>query len=255
MRENAEKRRQEIAEYVSENKKIKVSDIVERYGISGVSARNDLEILENEDVLRRVHGGAVSISKQESGSDFDKRYKTNSAYKKELAKEVAKLIEDNDTVMMNAGTTLTYILRAIHDKKNVSIVTNSLPNTVEALDSPDFNVILLGGQIDPKYRYTFGSDALSQLEKYHANKCIISVDGVNAQNGLTLYYSSEVDVIKKMIDCSDTCIVAVTKSKIGKNTFASVAPITDVDILVTNKSEKTDEIAAIKENGVKVYES
>ena len=100
--------------------------------------------------------------------NLDERFTTNAACKKELADCVADFVEDNDIIMMNAGTTLIYVLRAIQDKKNITIVTNSIQNALEAMSFPSFNVILLGGQLDPKYQYTHGLDTLKQLDKYHA---------------------------------------------------------------------------------------
>ena len=155
---------------------------------------------------------------------------------------------------MNAGTTLTYVLHAIRGKRNISIVTNSIQNAVEASTYPDFNVILLGGEIDEKYQFTYGNDTLSQLDKYHATKCILSVDGIHANDGLTLYYSNESGIVRKMIAASDKVIVAADGSKLGKSTFSRVASTKDMDVLVTNKTDSA-QIDFLKEQGVVVYES
>jgi len=156
--------------------------------------------------------------------------------------------------MMNAGTTLTYVLHALRSKRNISIVTNSIQNAVEASTYPGFNVILLGGEIDEKYQFTYGNDTLSQLDKYHATKCILSVDGVHVRDGLTLYYSNESGIVRKMIACSDKIIVAADGSKVGKNTFSRVADICDTDVLVTSGADP-DELEKIREKGIEVYEA
>ena len=100
-----------------------------------------------------------------------------------------------------------------------------------------------------------GPDSLSQLDKYHANKCILSVDGVTATHGISLYYASEAELINKMISCVDTIIVAADSSKIGRNTFARICPITDVDVLVTTRAESSDVLDSIRESGVEVVEA
>ncbi len=249
-----EKRRDEITEMVRERGSVRVAEISRIYGVSEVTVRSDLEYLEAQGILSRVHGGAVGTGKHYINMDMSDRYMSNSSSKKELAARIAALIDNNDTIMMNAGTTLTYVLHAIRGKRNISIVTNSIQNAVEASTYPDFNVILLGGEIDEKYQFTYGNDTLSQLDKYHATKCILSVDGIHSVDGLTLYYSNESGIVRKMIACSDMVIVAADGSKLGKNTFSRVASVEDMDVLVTNRSN-SPELEVIKEKGVKIYEA
>ncbi len=250
----AEQRREEIIAEIQSKGRVKVSDLSLKYGISEVSIRNDLELLEAQGHLSRIHGGAVGLNKLYSNMDLNERYTTNATAKKELAAFIADLVEDNDTIMMNAGTTLTYVLRALQGKKNISIVTNSIQNATEASTYPTFNVILLGGQIDSKYQFTHGQDAVKQLENYHATKSILSVDGITPSTGLTLYYTNEASLVRKMTELSEQVIIVADNSKIGKNTFARICSISNMDVLVTNRSEKRTDISNLKEAGVTVYE-
>lgn len=251
---SANQRRDEIMEMVRAQGSVRVAEISRLYGVSEVTVRSDLEYLEAQGVLSRVHGGAVGTGKHYVNMDMSERYMSNSSSKKELAERVAELVDNNDTIMMNAGTTLTYVLHALRGKRNISIVTNSVQNAVEASTYPGFNVILLGGEIDEKYQFTYGNDTLSQLDRYHATKCILSVDGIHVRDGLTLYYSNESGIVRKMIACSDQVIVAADGSKVGKNTFSRVADITDMDVLVTN-GRGGDELEAIRKKGITVYEA
>ena len=250
----SENRREEIIELIQSQGKVKVSELSEKYNISEVSIRKDLEALEAQGHLSRIHGGAVGMNKLYLNMDLTERYKTNAASKREVAELAARFIEDNDTIMMNAGTTLTYVLRALRGKKNISIVTNSVQNATEAALYPAFNVILLGGELDSKYQFTYGQDAIHQLENYHATKCMLSVDGITAESGLTLYYSNEAELARKMIECSDMAIVVADSSKIGKNVFARITDVSKTDLLVTNKSDNISELAKLRKLGVKIHE-
>lgn len=252
---STEARRDEIIDLIRENGKVRVAELSEKYKISEVSIRKDLEVLEAEGHLSRVHGGAVGLNKLYVNMDLNERFKTNAQAKRRLAEYVAEFIEDNDTIMMNAGTTLTYVLRAIRDKKNISIVTNSVQNATEAALYPDFNVILLGGELDSKYQFTYGEDAIRQLENYHATKCILSVDGISSSSGLMLYYSNEAALAKKMIECSSEVIITADSSKLGKNVFAKITDASKMDVLVTTESDNRDEIEKLKKIGVKVFEA
>ena len=255
MSSSSENRREEIVELIQLNGKVKVSELSERYNISEVSIRKDLEALEAEGHLSRIHGGAIGMNKLYVNMDLTERYKTNSNAKKAVADLITRFIDDNDTIMMNAGTTLTYVLRALRGKKNISIVTNSIQNATEAALYPSFNVILLGGHLDSKYQFTYGQDAILQLQNYHATKCILSVDGISAESGLTLYYSNEAELARKMIESSDMLIVAADSTKIGRNVFARITDAGKADVLLTNKTENHSEIAKLKELGVDIYEA
>ena len=252
---STEQRRDEIVSILHTKGKIKVSEIAERYNISEVSVRKDLEYLEMQGHLSRVHGGAVALNKLYVNMDLSERFKTNSVAKKRLAKLAASLIEDNDTIMMNAGTTLAYVLHAIQGKKNITIVTNSMQNAMEASLFSSFNVILLGGEFDSKYQFTYGEDALSQLENYHATKCILSVDGISLGAGLSLYYSNEASLARKMIECSDKLIVTADGTKLGRYAFAKITDLKPGDVLVTNYAENREEVEKITKAGVNVIEA
>lgn len=251
----SENRREEIIELIQSQGKVKVSELSEKYNISEVSIRKDLEALEAQGHLSRIHGGAVGMNKLYLNMDLTERYKTNAQSKREVAELAAKFVDDNDTIMMNAGTTLTYVLRALRGKKNISIVTNSVQNATEAALYPAFNVILLGGELDSKYQFTYGQDAIHQLENYHATKCMLSVDGITAESGLTLYYSNEAELARKMIECSDMAIVVADSSKIGKNVFARITDVSKTNLLVTNKSDNLAELTKLRKLGVKIQET
>ena len=229
---SGEERREDIVSLIHAKGRVRVTELAKRYSISEVSIRKDLEHLEMQGQLSRVHGGAVGLNKLYVNMDLNERYKTNAIAKRKLAELASRFIEDNDTIMMNAGTTLTYVLRAIRNKKNITIVTNSVQNATEAALYSDFTVILLGGQLDSKYQFTYGDDAISQLENYHANKCILSVDGISAAAGLTLYYSNEAALVKKMLESSTTAIITADSSKVGKNVFAKIIRIVIIIITV-----------------------
>ena len=249
-----EQRRDEIVELIKKNGSVRVSELSKIYGISEVTVRSDLEYLESHGHLSRVHGGAIGTGKLYANMDLSERYMTNSTAKRMLAALTEDLIENNDTIMMNAGTTLAYVLHAIQGKKNINIVTNSIQNALEISSYPGVNVILLGGEIDGKYQFTYGNDTTEQLSKYHANKCILSVDGISARDGLTLYYANESGIVRGMIEASDEVIVVADATKLGRSAFSRVGTLEDGDVLVTGKKEGSEEIAVLREMGAEVIE-
>ena len=120
--------------------------------------------------------------------------------------------------------------------------------------SDELLAAITSGEIDAKYQFTYGNDTITQLERYHASKCIISVDGIHERDGLTLYYSNESGIVRKMIESSDKVIVVADSSKLGRSAFSRVVSISYVDVLVTNKKRGSEEIAALREMGREVIE-
>ena len=241
-------RRQRIAELVNSKGKVKVTELSELFGISEVSIRTDLADLEAKGLLSRVHGGAVSSYKTYYNMDMQQRLSANRDNKDKIAIKVAQMIEDNDTVMLNSGTTTLSIFRRIPQSLNLSIVTNSIAIALEAAANPSFNVVLLGGSVYSKYQFVYGDTANAQLRGYHADKLILSVDGINAENGFTTYYDLEAELDRILLSNSATRIVAADSSKLGRTAFKHIAPITDADYIITNSDSSTDDdIAELKE--------
>lgn len=249
---NSEQRRKKILEMLSEKGQVRVSSLSDFFGISEVTVRGDLEQLSLQGLLSRVHGGAVSSSKLYHEMDMKERLSANETEKKVIAERVASMIHDNESIMLNSGTTITYILRAIRGRQNLTLVTNSLPIATEASAYKSFNVILLGGFINSKYLFTFGDDALRQLSSYHADKLVLSVDGIDHERGMTLYYANETEISRRMISQSGSVIVAADYSKIGRVAFADIAPVTSAGCIVTNARAPHEQIAKFRDAGVTV---
>ena len=121
---SAEERREKITEIIRKEGSVRVRELARLFETSEVTIRADLEMLEAGGHCRRNHGGAVGLDKLYIDMDITERYMSNSAQKKAIAEAICDIVEDNDTLLLNAGTTLTYVLRAIVGKKNISIITN-----------------------------------------------------------------------------------------------------------------------------------
>ena len=241
----AEQRKQKILDILKEKDSVRVSSLSRMFGVSEVTVRSYLEDLEKKGLLSRVHGGAVSSYKPYYSMNLNQRLETNQQAKVAIANRIASLIQPNDTVMLNAGTTTLMVFRRFPENYNLSIVTNSISIALEAAGNPNYNVILIGGSVNTKYQFTYGNDASKQLKKYHADKLILSVDGISAEQGFSTYYNQEATVAMAMIEQSDCCIVAADRSKFGHSAFAKISDLTVADYIVTNShlpQELSDEL-------------
>ena len=246
-------RKQKIMDLLNENGSVKVTELSEMFNISEVTIRNYLADMEKKGLLSRVHGGAVSSYKPYYSMDMTQRLETNQSQKVEIATKIADMIEPDDTVMLNSGTTTLLTFRKFPADYNLNIVTNSIAIALEASGNPNYNVVLIGGSLNTKYQFSFGADAVSQLKKYHADKFVLSVDGIDIQNGFTTYYDKEAELDRIMIEQSDKCIVAADFSKFNRSAFVKIADVSVADCIVTNTSINEKTLSEFTEAGVKIH--
>lgn len=228
-------RKQKILEILNRDGKVRVNELSSLFEISDVTIRMDLADLEAKGLLSRVHGGAVSSYKTYYNMDMQQRLSANQPQKQDIAAKIIDMIDENDTIMLNAGTTTLTLFRMLPSKINLCIVTNSIAIALEAGPNPNFNVVLLGGFINAKHQFTYGDDAITQLEKYHADKLILSVDGITPDNGLTTFYSQEVELARMMLSRAATKIIAADSTKLGRTAFAKIADLEAADYIITNR--------------------
>ena len=250
----AEQRKQKILELLKENDSVRVTNLARMFDVSEVTIRSDLEDMEKKGLLSRVHGGAVSSYKPYYSMNLNQRLETNQTAKVEIAEAIASLIRPNDTVMLNAGTTTLLTFRKFPAEYTLNIVTNSISIALEASGNPNFNVILVGGSVNTKYQFTYGSDTVAQLRNYHADKLILSVDGIDA-GGFTTFYNKEAAVDLAMIEQSDACIVAADHTKFGRRAFAKISDLSVADYLVTNSDMTREQLEEFKLHGVEVLKA
>ena len=247
-----EQRKQKILDLLKENDSVRVTNLARLFGVSEVTIRTYLEDMEKKGLLSRVHGGAVSSYKPYYSMNLNQRLETNQQAKVAIAERVADLIQPNDTVMLNAGTTTLLVFRRFPANYNLSIVTNSISIALEASGNPNYNVILIGGSVNTKYQFTYGNDAVNQLRKYHADKLILSVDGIDAHQGFSTYYNKEATVDVAMLEQSDCCIIAADRSKFGHSAFAKISDLSVADYIVTNGQPSPELTESFAQQGVTV---
>ena len=246
-----DERRRLITEYVTQNGKVRVSELSEKFETSGVTIRSDLAALEASGFLKRVSGGAISVNNFYN-PNFIQRNQQNAELKTEVGKTVADLVKDRETIFINSGATTYYTAVALKKRKNLNIVTNSVYIAVELGAHRDFRVILLGGELNPQYAFTYGVDALEQLSRYKADVTILSIDGIHPEAHFTTYHPEEALVDQEMIARSRRCIIAADCTKIGHESFFAVADVPDSAVVVTNKCIDPDVLSKFKREGFNI---
>lgn len=249
---DVDQRREKILELVSIRNKVKVSELSRIFGTSEVTIRSDLSELEAAGLLERVHGGAVSTYRTYYNMTFNDRMKTNADEKRRIAASVAAQVADGDTLLMSSGTTTLYLARELKNARNVTVVTNSLAIAQEVGLFRDILVIMLGGNLNAQYLFTYGDDTLNQLRQYKADRLFLSVDGVSPEDGITTYHHLEAEVNRQMIARAKRTIIVADHTKIGRTGFAHIDSLDNIDCLVTSSLADSEALQAIRERGIEV---
>ena len=245
-------RRQRILELLAQEGQVKVIQLSELFHTTPVTIRSDLAALEKDGYLKRVTGGAVQTVRNFYTMDAQQRKNYNSEAKAAVAKAAAELIDDGDTLLINSGTTTLLIAAELKKRNSLNIVTNSMAVAVELASCPTFRVLLLGGEVNAQYSFSYGNTALEKLSRYKADKAILSIDGIHSQAGITTYHAEESPICRMMMERSHETIVAADFSKFGFESFSNIADIQSADYYVTNKTADPGTVASIKELGKKV---
>lgn len=243
------RRRAAILEKLETDRLVSVTALAEEMGVTVVTIRSDLDAMEQEGLLRRVSGGAVPVL---SNKNAPSRNAQNTAEKQKIACAVAAQIKDGDVLFINSGTTTHAVALALKHKKNLNIVTNSIAVALELGSIPTFRVILLGGEINSNFAFTYGVSAQEQLDIYRVDCAILTLDGISTAEGLTTYHPEEILINSMMMQRAKKVIIVADHSKIGRAGFTCFGQAGKDICLVTDGGADPDVLNALQNAGVSI---
>ena len=249
-----ETRRKQIVDFLhgKENGTVTISELSEVLNVSKMTIHRDLDYLETKDLLRRVHGGAVAFSLDETGAPFMDRVSSADMQKKEIARIAAQLVNDGDILILDAGTTTREIARNLVTRDRITVITNNIPIAVELGPYQKINSIMLGGVIKHIELCTVGGMVKQALSILSADKLFLSAAGISLKRGLTDTDMAEVEVKQAMIHAATEIILVSDSSKVNINALVQIAPIQEIHKWVTDDNVEPEMIAAVEAHGIQV---
>jgi len=234
-----EERRELAREILSYQGFVSLAELVDNLKVSESTVRRDLEILEQQGLVRRTHGGAVYIKDSATHRyAFDERQTTAAPEKRAIARAAAALLTDGQTVLIDGGTTCYEVARQIAGRR-LSVVTNSLPIASVLSAEMATEVTLLGGYVYPRTGVALGAMAEQQAELVHGSLVVLSCAGI-AQDGTYNPNQMMVDVERKMMAAADEVIFVVDHTKFGHRAVAKLCELDEIDIIVTDSGLDPD---------------
>lgn len=245
-----EERRQQINEILLREGKVTVPDLAQRLGTSVDTIRRDLKDLEQSGLLTRVHGGALPRSP--AANSYHTRQTQNRSAKQTIAIEAGKLIQPNQVVFIDGGTTALEVVRHLPIDLEITIITVSPPIIVAASQYPYVNAIMLGGTLDPVSMTVIGGNTIEALSQMRADVCILGVCSLHAELGLTTPRYEEAKIKTQMINNASEVVAVTTSDKFGTAAPFFVAGIDHLTHIVTESSVTDEQIQPFIEAGIQV---
>lgn len=246
-------RRESIRQMLHSTGFVNVQELVSRFGVSSETIRRDLEAMEKEGLVKRIHGGAVSTQPLVSESDYTQRRQIHTPEKQAIARTAAGLIQNGDTVLIAPGTTTLEIAACLRQHTDLTVITNSLPIAMELAGCPGISVFCLGGHLRGDDFSTSGITAMQNLEIFNASKLIIGVGAITPQRGLTDYRMDESALLRIFVEKAECVIGIADHSKFGVTAVYNICPADRLDHLITDYGTPPELYKPFCDLGVQVH--
>lgn len=232
-----------------------IIELSQKYKVSEMTVRRDLQTLEEEGLLKRTHGGAIRSATPTVEPRYASKQKLNAVQKISIARYAAeKLVDDGDVIILEGGTTVTTMARYLAGKENLTVVTNGLYTTNELQYLlPHASVICTGGILREVSSTFVGPVTERYFQEFHANKLFLSTTGLTLETGYTDPSMLETQVKKAMISSVNQVIMLLDSSKFGLKSLVTVLPADGAHTLVTDEAAPEARLQALRDLGVDVH--
>ena len=242
-----------IKKYLLENKKAEVAVLSDILGVTEVTIRRDLEKLESEGFLKRIHGGAILIEMEESPlfpepDSYDQE-------RQEIGQIASHLVDDNDVIMITQGPTALQLVRNLGDKKNLTVLTNDLLIALELTVHSSIKTILLGGDLEHQSRGVYGNYTINSIRNFYVNKTFFEVEGLNQNSGFTVSSIEKANLIQESLKIATETICLCSIDCVGKTAFYPVGDLTLAHKIVTNSVISDDFKNLIFDQDIQLFTS
>ena len=250
-----QERRKKIMEMLQEDEIVKVSELMHLFDVSIETIRRDLEYLEERGSLSRVFCSAVMPPPKSIEPSYEKREVKNFDEKKAIGEKAVELVQDNDIIAIDIGTTTLEFAKALVGKKRITVITNSMKIAMVLTVDPDIRVIMLGGEVRSGEFSVSGSLAVSDMNRFNTEKLFLGIGGLSLTKGLTDYHMEETNLRRIAIANTQKVIALADYSKIGVIAMNNVCGLEDMDILVTDSQADHSVMSKLQEMGIDVIVS
>lgn len=249
----ATERRNKILDYLNKQQRATVKELSEILNVTEATLRTDLNTLEQERLVQRTHGGAILQDYARSEYSFSVREKKNREEKMAIGNKAAELVEDGQSILLDASSTALEMARSLKKRQiRITVITNGIYTAMELRENPEITVILIGGVLrvgSIALEGTLGSNILNQI---NVDTMFTSASGFTYEDGLTDFNVYEVELKKAMVASSSRVVALLDHSKLGKSSLASFASTRQIETLITDNKTLGGTIDRLKQMKINV---
>jgi DeoR family transcriptional regulator, fructose operon transcriptional repressor len=250
----SEERKIKILEEIEQREKALVIDLVKKFNVSDTTIRRDLDKLAQDNLIVRVHGGALAFSKFSKNIEFkiEDRKIINLSEKRRIARKAKEFINDGDNIILGSGTTVLELAKILNNFNKLKVLTYSLETALELSKNNNIELIIIGGKLNRSSSILTGIETINYLEKINVDKLFFSISGIDTNKGLSSPLSIDAEIVSKMIDCSRLNYLLVDSTKFEKLFFKQVKSVNVVDTLITDNKIDSETVNSLEELGIDV---
>lgn len=227
-------RRNTAVKMVKDSGQVSVGELSRLFGVSEVTVRKDLEYLENRNLLIRTHGGAMQNEYLVYDSNFEDKSRKNAEKKRRIGRAAVDLIQEGDTILLDAGTTVMQVARQLHDKRNLTLITCAVNVATELIRIPENQIVMLGGEIRASSAAVVGPFAEKMVREYYCRKLFLGCDGFDVDFGITTTNVNEAHLNRVMIESAHETILLLDSSKFDRRGLSKICGLEKISKIITD---------------------
>lgn len=245
-------RRVKILNLIREDGQAKVQDLSKIFKVTEVTIRQDLEVLENMGYIQREHGGAFLKDVDSFARTGQLLNQNHIEEKREIAQKALELINEEDSIILDSGSTTTEIAKLLVNYRSLTVITNALNIALILGENHGINLIVTGGEFKAPTLSLTGKMAADSFKDIHANKLFLATAGISSDMRLTYPSLSDLIVKSAMIKSADSVYLVADSSKIGVSSLANLGSISLVQTMITDSKITNEGIDRIKRKNVEI---
>lgn len=246
-------RQERIVELLQKEGKIRVEVLADMLQVSQVTMRKDLDALEGRGLIERIHGSAVFSHQSRFNISFLEKLHINARAKRQIAQAALNLINEGDSIILDAGTTTFALAQAlaVSRLKSVFVITNSLTAALE-LSKAGYEVQVAGGLVRNHSLALIGGAAVKALENHRADRAFLGAGGITVSHGCSTPSAVDAEVKQAMVQAAEEVCILTDSSKFGHNCLVRFASLSEIDLFITDSGLSSTLLNELKQNDVAI---
>ena len=245
-------RRNAILARLNSEGKVIVANLSREFDVTEETIRRDLEKLDSEGLAKKTYGGAVLNQDLNTDIPFNVRRGTNVELKQRIAEVIATQIHDGDYLMLDSSSTAIQVAKAIKNRKNITLITNSVEIMLEMSDKEGWNILSTGGTLKKGSLALVGTSAERMIREFHVDMAICSAKGIDIARGVTDSNEKDTEIKRAIFSSANRKVLAIDSTKFDKLSFVRVCDIQEIDTIVTDRQPSERWMEYLRDRRVEV---